>query len=227
MKEPFKECIVVGNGKLAEQIKKDLPLYLDITVKSYEQGTSCDGQSVFVHIGSGRQYEEALARAIEGNSCFIQAATEKDIKLNPPSRGALCYLHAPNLDLNIVKFFYLLSQASDIFKGEASSVTESHQAAKTSVPGTAYKICDYLDFPKANIESIRDPDRQSDMGIGRPEQHAYHRIQFGGASSHIALETYVEGLESYVTGLAKIIGASVHLDKQNYEVEDLLKLNLL
>lgn len=41
------------------------------------------------------------------------------------------------------------------------SIVESHQSAKKSAPGTAYKLAEYLNFPTNKIKSIRDPEVQS------------------------------------------------------------------
>lgn len=181
----------------------------------------------FDELGAGRQYDEALEAATEGDAVFIQAATAKDIPMVPPVSGALRFVHAPNLDLNIVKFFRLLSMAGDLFKGEAVSLVESHQKAKSSVPGTAFKMGDYLDFPRSEIVSVRDRETQKGMGSVSLDQHAYHRIQIGEGDSQVLLETKIEGLDSYVRGLARIIEASFSLDRKNYEVEELFELNLL
>ncbi|MDC7223338.1 MAG: hypothetical protein PQJ60_06320 [Spirochaetales bacterium] len=212
---------------MADRIVRDLAGLLDISVKSFESSLSAGSDSVFVHVGSGRQYDGALEAATEGDSVFIQAATAKDIPMVPPVSGALRFVHAPNLDLNIVKFFRLLSMAGDLFKGEAVSLVESHQKAKSSVPGTAFKMGDYLDFPRSEIVSVRDRETQKGMGSVSLDQHAYHRIQIGEGDSQVLLETKIEGLDSYVRGLARIIEASFSLDRKNYEVEELFELNLL
>lgn len=222
----MKKIIIIGNGKLSEAIKSGFPQYSNIPVQHYFDKISADEQSLFVHIGSGRQYPESLKNAISNHSIFIQAATEKNIKMSAPSVGSFKFINAPNLDINIVKLFYLLHLSDGLFCGENISITESHQKEKKSQPGTAFKICDYLNIPHEKVLSIRDEESQKKLGISHLNHHAFHQITIGNKNSNIKIETKIEGAESYVFGLSKIVHAAYQLSYGIYEVEDLLKLKL-
>ena len=186
-----------------------------------------DQESIFVHVGSGRQYAESLNLAVINGSAYIQAATEKNIKMPPPSGKQIRYITAPNLDLNIIKLFHWLKSARGLFLGEEVTFTESHQEEKNSRPGTALKFCNILNLPKEGIISIRNPEMQKKLHINNLKQHAFHKIQIGDENSKITIETKIEGATSYVKGLAQIIACIPELAKGNYEVEELIALKLL
>jgi len=223
----MQNLIIVGNGKLSNAIINDFHLYSKKTVERFSGKSSATGETVFVHIGSGRQYYDALQVAIRNNSTFIQAATEKDIPMKIPKVGDFKYISAPNLDLNIVRLFYLMSLAKDLFAGEQITITESHQKEKKSKAGTAIKICNYLNCPEDNIISIRDPVFQRDLGINNLNQHAFHEIKIGNDLSSISFTTKIEGADGYVKGLACIAESILSLDNGNYEIEDLVRMKIL
>lgn len=223
----MKNLIIIGNGKLSNGIIDNFYRYSDVPVKRYSENIETSRQTVFVHIGSGRQYHEALDIALINNSTFIQAATEKEISMEIPEKGDFKFITAPNLDLNIVRLFYLLSFAGDLFSEEKVSITESHQKDKTSKAGTAIKIANYLKSSEESIISIRDQKLQRKLNISNMNQHAYHEIKIGDNDSSVTLTTKIEGFIGYVKGLAQICASTESLDDGIYEIEDLIKLNLL
>jgi len=218
----MKELVLIGNGKLTDAIYDGFHNYSDIPVKKYVKELEVDKDTIFVHVGSGREYLETLALAEKHGASYIQAATEKDIQLDLPTGTGITYIHAPNLDINIIKLLYLLRSAKGIFKDEPVTIIESHQKEKKSQPGTAIKFCDYLDIPRENIVSIRDPEYQKKLHITNLDHHAFHRIQVGDAHSSITIETKIEGAASYVEGLARIVQCLPQLDRGNYEIDDLV-----
>jgi 4-hydroxy-tetrahydrodipicolinate reductase len=219
--------VVIGQGKLAQAILSVLP-QLDQNKGYINSVQTYDGQphffepAIMVHVGSGRQYHECLALALKERCVFIQAATAKDIPLPPPVAGDIVYIHAPNLDLRLIKLFHWLKLGAALFQEDEKTLTESHQATKTSVPGTAYKICDILGLDRANVQSIRDPDQQRDLQIHTLEQHAFHQLIIGNRDSSIKIETKVEGNASYVQGLYALLQSVMNIPAGNYEVEELL-----
>ncbi len=220
----MKELVLIGNGKLADAIYDGFHNYSDIPVKKYAEDLEVDKDTIFVHVGSGRQYHESLALAIHNGATYIQAATEKDIQLDLPTGTGITYIHAPNLDINIIKLFYLLRSAKDLFKDEPVTIFESHQKEKKSQPGTALKFCEYLQVPRESIVSIRDPEYQKKLHITNLDHHAFHRIQVGDAHSSITIETKIEGATSYVEGLARIVQCLPELDNGIYEIDELITL---
>jgi 4-hydroxy-tetrahydrodipicolinate reductase len=221
------KLIIVGNGKLATAIQNQLPAYLRIETIPYTPEVPADSDPVFVHVGSGRQYSESLNLAISCGASYVQAATGKEFPMEPPAQAAIRFIHAPNLDLSIIRLFHLLKTAGDLFHGEPVTITESHQKEKQSTPGTAVKFCDYLNLPRERIVSIRDPLVQKELGIRNTGHHAFHRIAIGDEHSKITIETSVEGATGYVRGLARILQCLPNLDVGRYEVEDLVALKLL
>jgi len=218
----MKELVLIGNGKLADAIYDGFHNYSDIPVKKYVEELEVGKDTIFVHVGSGRQYYETLELALKHGASYIQAATEKNIQLEPPPGTGIIYIHAPNLDINIIKLFYLLRSAKGLFKDEPVTIIESHQKEKKSQPGTALKFCDYLQVPRENIVSIRDPEYQKKLHVTSLDHHAFHRIQVGNAHSSITIETKIEGATSYVEGLARIVQSLPKLDNGNYEIDDLV-----
>lgn len=218
----MKELVLIGNGKLADAIYNEFYNFSDIPVKKFAEDLEVDKDTIFVHVGSGRQYHESLALAINNGASYIQAATVKDIALDQPAGTGITYIHAPNLDINIIKLFYLLRSAKGLFKDEPVSIIESHQRQKKSQPGTALKFCEYLDIPPGSIVSIRDPEHQEKLQITSLDHHAFHRIQVGDEHSRITIETKIEGATSYVEGLARIVQCLPQLDRGNYEIDELV-----
>ncbi len=221
------KLIIVGNGKLATAIHNELPAYLTIETVPFTPEVPADNDSVFVHVGSGRHYGESLDRALRCGASYVQAATGKEFPMELPAQAAIRYIHAPNLDLSIIRLFHLFKTAGDLFHGEPVTITESHQKEKMSTPGTAVKFCDFLHLPREHIISIRDPQVQKELGIRNPSHHAFHRIAIGDEHSKITIETNVEGATGYVRGLARIVQCLPKLDAGRYEVEDLVALHLL
>lgn len=221
------KVIVVGNGKLADTILDNFSSYSDLQIQRYDTEVDADRESVFVHVGSGRQYEDSLSKAISRGASYIQAATRKTIEMNPPAELQIRYISASNLDINIIKLMHWLKMGKYLFENEKISIIESHQKEKTSRPGTALKFCEYLNINEEAIKSIREPKPQRELNIQNIDHHAFHRIQIGDEDSKIIIETRIEGAIPYVKGLARIIDCLPELESGNYEIENLLKHNLL
>ncbi len=223
----MKKIVLIGNGKLADSIENNLPLYSSIPIEKYSQIGDYDEDTVFVHIGSGREYLETLTKANESRSSYIQAATEKDFKLSPPFDLSMRYVNAPNLDINIIKLIYLLKLGKELFRNEPKTIVESHQKDKQSSPGTALKFAEYLNIDDKDILSIRDEARQKELNIKNLGHHAYHKIEIGDDNSNITIETKIEGAVSYAKGLSEIVQCLSNLEVGKYEIEDLIELKLL
>lgn len=223
----MKKLVVVGRGKLAESIKSNLPSYLDINIESFSSSGDYHKDTVFLHIGSGREYEESLCIAENNGSSYIQAATEKEYPLKKPESSCIRFIHAPNLDLNIIKLIHWMKLSQNLFRDEDVTLLESHQKEKSSKPGTAIKFGEYLGVPEEKIISIRDPERQRELDINNLKHHAFHRIIIGDENSSIKIETKVEGAVSYSRGIAQIIRVVDKLEIGCYEIEDLVEKSLI
>ncbi|MGL1890813.1 MAG: hypothetical protein OCD02_04265 [Spirochaetaceae bacterium] len=223
----MKKLVIVGNGKLADSIANNISDYTDINIERYNNSGVFDNNSIFVHIGSGREFEESLKLAIQYDSSYIQSSTENKYKLEPPQNISIKYIHAPNLDINIIKLIYWLKLGKDLFKNEQISIFESHQTGKKSKPGTAIKFAQYLGLNEDDIISIRNKNEQEKLNIKNLNHHAYHKIRIGDLDSSIEIETKIEGAISYSKGLAKIVSCFENLQPGNYEIEELVEMNLL
>ena len=120
----------------------------------------------------------------------------------------------------------------NLFSTYQISIVESHQSAKKSAPGTAYKLAEYLNFPVNKIESIRDRDVQlTELGIEKDflDKHAYHKITIKDACDEVTIEMKVQGHESYSVGVRKIIDVALTtpLQKKRYNVLDLIEEGFL
>ena len=219
--------IIIGNGKLKDAIKNHFCDYSSLSVIGYSNDVKINETDVLVHVGSGRQYVESLKMANKHGAAYIQAATEKEYKLDIPFELNIKYISASNLDINIIKLLYWLEMSYGLFDDERKEIVESHQKEKKSKPGTAISMCGYLNIAPREIISIRDPEIQKAMNISNTGHHAYHRIEIGDDESKIMIETKIEGALSYVKGLAKIVECLPDLESEVYEVEDLVKLKLL
>lgn len=223
----MKKLVIIGRGKLAESIKEHLPTYMDIKIEGFSNSGSYDRETIFLHIGSGREYKESLLIAERDDISYIQAATEKEYELKHPVPGTFRFIHAPNLDLNIIKLIHWLKLGRELFQNEDVELIESHQKEKSSKPGTAIKFGEYLGVGEDEIISIREPEKQKELGINNLKHHAFHRINIGDENSSIKIETKVEGAISYSKGIAKIIGVLDRLEPGNYEIEDLVARSLI
>lgn len=183
---------IVGTGKLAKALLSGL------------RGKPFDGSPTraLIHAGSGREMPEALAYCAEHKIPFIQASTGIAAPKNPP----FPYIEAPNLALDVLRFV----EAATLFKGAAITLTESHQAEKTTPAGTAQLIADRLELDE--IISVRDPAIQKErFHIEEKDlkSHALHELQIERAGVRIRLEVRITGLEPYVAGAKELLNRNL------------------
>lgn len=163
-----------------------------------------------LHVGSGRQLAEVHGICWNNKLPLVQAATGIDI-----SRfGAIEYplLVAPNLCLGMVRFIKMLQSAVGLFAGAENSLAESHQASKTSVPGTAQAIAEAVGLPADAVTSVRDRVRQTNawqIPDDYLDRHACHRLASVAGDFQVHLETRVYGRQPYVQGAVEIFD---HID---------------
>jgi dihydrodipicolinate reductase len=134
----------------------------------------------------------------------------------------------PNTNILMLKFMAMLASSGHYFKGYKLKIVESHQAGKTSVPGTAVNMAQSLHFPSEKIISIRDPIQQQELLKIETEhlaRHAYHRIEIGDEGCSIAFETRVSNSAPYAEGVAKIISAvrSNTLENRLYDIMEFVE----
>lgn len=186
--------------------------------------------AVLVHIGSGRQFEEALRWCGATSTPFIQASTGQDGLL--PTQPPCPIILAPNLALPVIKLFEVLPRIAETFKEAdmAIEITESHQARKKTVAGTALEFAKILGVPASAIRSVRDPAEQEALGVPREhlDAHAYHWITFTSDGLKIQLSTQVEGSRAYASGALvvaeKLIAKRGELQNRIYSLQEVLSL---
>lgn len=220
--------IVAGSGKLAEAIRTDIGKYIDCVVDIWEHNFQYADISnkVIVHVGSGRQLPDVLAYCRRHAVPLIQGSTGLDDDRN----ANFTLIHSPNFNILLLKFMHMIERFGKQFENYQIEITESHQEAKTSVPGTAVALAEYLDIDVSAIRSVRNPEKQLNELAIRPEhldRHAVHVISIKDSDTTISMRTEVLGLASYVSGLAAIVRIVPKLEKRFYDVVELVELNII
>lgn len=216
--------VVVGTGKLARELLAELPLLCASPVLPWQQRPQ--GKSLIVlHAGSGKALDEVVRYCRETASVLVELATGSALENRRPEFPVvLC----PNTNILMLKLMSMLATSGSLFHNHPVSLTESHQASKTSAPGTAVSIAKSLGVAATEIVSIRDPlVQEKKLGIAPEDlgRHAYHRIEIGDAATRLTLETRVVGSTPYAAGVARIIAAieSHRLDNRLYQITDFIE----
>lgn len=121
----------------------------------------------------------------------------------------ICAVIAPNMAIEVVEvqdeLQRLIETSPDHFQGWRMRIQESHQAAKRDVSGTARAFQTQLErlgaIMDGEIESIRDPEVQRQLGIQNLDGHAYHWITLTSPQGETReFRTAIEGRQPYVEG---------------------------
>ncbi len=226
---------VIGHGRLASKIHADLqavaqqqhlPLASIGNWDNIPADISDISRIVLIHVGSGRQFPDVLAFCQQHHTPLVQCATGIDYPENLFHDLDFTFVDAPNLSIPIIKLLYMLEQMGSLFREYDIAITESHQRAKTSLPGTALEIARLLRVNTQHIRSIRDEQIQESQLYIPPEhanQHALHVIEIAGDGCKITLRTEIYGLESYLIGLVKILQGIEKLSAGRYKLTDLVR----
>jgi dihydrodipicolinate reductase len=220
-----KVVIVVGTGKLARELLSVLPSTSSIKVAAWADAVKSEEKSVVVHAGSGRELEDVITYCQETGSTLVELATGSGIESREVNFPVVV---CPNTNILMLKFLAMLAASGHHFKNYKVSVIESHQAEKSSVPGTAVALAQSLGLPSSKILSIRDPREQRDALKIPPEylaRHAYHRVEIEDNVGRIVLETKVFGPAPYAEGLAQIISTvrSNKLENRRYNIMEFIE----
>ena len=210
-----RQVIVVGAGKLASELLGSLKVAPESLVMPWGDGKTATSKSIIVHAGSGRELEAVTAYCAATQSPLIELATGSKIE---PATHAFPIVLCPNTNILMLKFMSMLEQSGHLFRGHRITLAESHQAQKTSVPGTAVSMAHALGLKGSDVVSIRNVDKQrADFGI--PEEHlarhAFHQILIEDGACSVKLETRVYGESPYADGVARIVVAVQKHDLEN------------
>lgn len=220
------KVFVVGSGKLASAILSAKKTFHNCDLIPWETAfVQASEKALVLHCGSGRQIAETIMFCRRTGSTFVELSTGLETEhLSPDFPLVIC----PNTSMLMLKTMAMLAQFGRHFKDYSISVTESHQSAKQTEPGTAYNLANSLAFPVKDIISIRDRDIQS-AKIGIPDEflgkHAYHQILIRDGNDSLTIETRVLGHDSYAAGVRQIIDIvlSKDLAKRRHNVLELLQ----
>ncbi len=200
------EVLVVGRGKLALELLHGLQGSSISGVLPWDERARPEkGRRMVVHAGSGRELDEVVDFCAAGGEILFELSTAGS---RLPSQPAFPIVVCPNVNMQMLSFMAMIKQSAGRFKGRDIEITESHQAAKRTKPGTAVYIARSLGIAEDAIRSIRDPRTQREILNIPPEfldRHAYHEVSIRGGDVHIRLESRVLGKSAYASGLAEII----------------------
>ncbi len=207
------EVLVAGRGKLAAELLAGLEgEAISRSVPWAERAASAPDAGIAVHAGSGRELPALIDYCAEKGALLFELSTAEAAI---PDTVTFPVILCPNVNLQMLRFMAMVRQASGLFKGQPIRITESHQATKTTKPGTAIYLAKQLGVPESEIRSERDPQRQEKI-LGIPEKHlarhAYHNITIKNSDAEITLETRVLGKTAYAAGLSRIIAMVARLD---------------
>ncbi|WP_175855361.1 dihydrodipicolinate reductase C-terminal domain-containing protein [Burkholderia anthina] len=235
------QVLVVGTGKLATELLRSHQLDPAIChVMPWSDGARddaersdarrsnarrSDARSIVVHAGSGRELPDVIAFCRATGSTLIELSTGSDLETGSHDFPVvLC----PNTNILMLKFMSMLETSGHLFRDCHISVTESHQASKTSVPGTAVDIGQSLGVPAQDIRSVRDPAEQRDAlqipddQLGR---HAFHRIRIEDGACSLQFESRVYGASPYADGVSRIVDAvrQRDLERRRYSIVEFIR----
>jgi dihydrodipicolinate reductase len=131
---------VVGSGKLATAILNSSVTFPSCDILKWSSEAQYTSEkAIIVHAGSGRELNELLAFCAKTNSVLIELSTGLETE-NLKSDFPL--IICPNTSILMLKTLNLLRKYGCVFSEYEISITESHQAAKATEPGTAYAFAD-------------------------------------------------------------------------------------
>lgn len=217
--------LVVGRGKLAEELLHGLDSTSVARVVRWDERNSMECEPcIIVHAGSGREIDDVVEFCTRTGSVLLDLSTAES-KL--PDTTKFPAVICPNVNLQMLYFMAMVKRSSKYFIGQDIKISESHQASKSTKPGTAIYLARSLGLPENTIKSERDPKIQKEViGIPIPflDRHAYHQIVISDAEVEIRLETRVSGKSAYASGLSMIIDiiALRRLNPGKYDIVDLV-----
>lgn len=201
----------------------------DFELVLWESPDLSEVPSLVVHAGSGRQLPQVMEFCDRTQSTLLEMSTNSELKGRPIGFPVvLC----PNANLLMLKFMSMIAASARLFAGCQVTIEESHQANKTSEPGTAVALALSLGLQRRDVVSIRDPERQAqELGVppGSLHRHAVHRVRIESEGCQLNLESRVLDNAPYVQGVMRILDAlrCRELARRIYRVEEFVSLGWL
>jgi 4-hydroxy-tetrahydrodipicolinate reductase len=220
---------IAGSGKLANAIINAQAFSKGEILRWGAEYLQLNEPGIIIHAGSGRQLDECIAFCTRTKSVLVELSTGlKTETAEPDFPLVIC----PNTSILLLKTLKMLEVFGSAFKDYEVSITESHQQAKQTEPGTAYAFAESLGLPVGSISSVRDPQVQENQ-IGIPAEflskHAYHKIVIKDGLDELTIETKVLGHDSYAKGVKAIVDTvrKLHLENRRYTVLELIRGGVL
>lgn len=219
------QVFIAGTGKLATELLDALTPNGGYTVSPWPGETAAEARAIVVHAGSGREIGGISRFCQRTHSILVELATGSSLEAAQPGFPVVV---CPNTNILMLKFMCMLERSGALFKGSQIHITESHQASKTSVPGTAVSMAQALGVAASDIASVRDPARQAqDLHIPQPHlgRHAFHRIEIQDGPCALSMETRVYGDSPYASGVDQILRAiqQRELEKRVYSINEFIE----
>ncbi len=197
---------IVGQGQLATELLKGLRV--DGTVAAWPSADCAGGQpSVVVHAGSGRELDAVVAYCRASQSPLIELSTGSALEGQDMGFAVVV---CPNTNILMLKFMSMVQRSGHLFNNHQVRLTESHQAQKTSVPGTAVSLAQALGVPVDAVESVRSvPAQRERLQVPQAHlaRHAVHEVVIEDGLCSVRLESRVYGEAPYAHGVGQIVAA--------------------
>lgn len=219
------QVFIAGTGKLATELLDKLSPNNEFAVSPWLSEAATKGRVIVVHAGSGREIGSISSFCQRTSSVLVELATGSLLEGTQPSFPiVLC----PNTNILMLKFMCMLERSGALFKGSQIRITESHQASKTSVPGTAVSMASALGVAASEIISVRNTSQQArDLNIPQDHlgRHAFHRIEIHDGPCAISMETRVYRDSPYASGVQQIISAIQQRELQSrvYSINEFIE----
>ena len=225
MKPYSRQLLIVGTGKLATELLNSLRDATSYEVACWAGRSPTNDRSIVVHAGSGRELKEVISYCRETHSTLVELATGSEIEAARPSFPVVI---CPNTNILMLKFMSMLAKSGHLFSDYKIKLTESHQAPKTSTPGTAVAMAHALGLKDSDVVSVRDPQQQRtalQIPDAHLDRHAFHQVLIEDGACSITMETRVYGAAPYADGVARIISAirSNELEDRVYELNEFVE----
>lgn len=222
------DILIAGAGKLAQELLGQSPKFGGAQVRPWGDRRSEAARSVVVHAGSGRELPDLCAFCDKTGSPLLELSTGSGLASAAGFPIVLC----ANTNILMLKFMSMLRKSGPLFRHYRISVTESHQATKKSVPGTAVHIAQSLGIEASAVLSVRDAGYQtSRLGFSQADlaRHAFHEVVIEDGGCTLRLQSRVEGATPYVDGVASIARAASTqpLENRIYDVTELIEYGWL
>lgn len=219
------QVYIAGTGKLATELIEKLVPQHELSVARWPGASAPNTRSIVVHAGSGREIGSIADFCSRTASVLVELSTGSSLEGTHPDFPVV---FCPNTNILMLKFMCMLERSGAMFNGCEIQVIESHQASKTSVPGTAVQMAGALGVAASRITSVRDTSQQVDE-LHIPHEHlarhAFHRITLHDGPCTVSMETRVYGDSPYASGVQQIV-AAIHqraLESRVYSITEFIE----